>query len=136
MYKSLVYQGEVVLGEVDIYPEVNNNNKNFKEIRISHFTQPSERCLPLAVLHTITSSGVCFKMESKTQQQDPLFHLHNLCFRENKVKIKIKIKIKIKKMREKKPLKPYDFGQNLKGLIALESMDKLTYDLTCILMLT
>nr|XP_027191342.1 RNA polymerase II C-terminal domain phosphatase-like 1 isoform X2 [Cicer arietinum] len=87
MYKSLVYQGEVVLGEVDIYPEVNNNNKNFKEIRISHFTQPSERCLPLAVLHTITSSGVCFKMESKTQQQDPLFHLHNLCFRENKTAV-------------------------------------------------
>lgn len=93
MYKSVVYQGEVVVGEVDVYPEENNNNnnknynKNFhvKEIRISHFSQPSERCPPLAVLHTVTSCGVCFKMESKTQQQDGLFQLHSLCIRENKV---------------------------------------------------
>jgi len=86
MYKSVVYQGEVVLGEVEVYPE-ENNYKNFhvKEIRISHFSQPSERCPPLAVLHTVTSCGVCFKMESKTQQQDGLFHLHSLCIRENKV---------------------------------------------------
>lgn len=90
MYKSVVYQGEVMLGEVDIYPEVNNNinnkNKNFdvKEIRITHFSQPSERCSPLAVLHTITT--VCFKMESKIQHQNQLLHLHSLCIRENKVK--------------------------------------------------
>nr|KYP61031.1 hypothetical protein KK1_023455 [Cajanus cajan] len=86
MYKSVVYQGEVVLGEVEVYPE-ENNYKNFhvKEIRISHFSQPSERCSPLAVLHTVTSCGVCFKMESKTQQQDGLFHLHSLCIRENKL---------------------------------------------------
>ncbi|RDX74767.1 RNA polymerase II C-terminal domain phosphatase-like 1, partial [Mucuna pruriens] len=88
MYKSVVYQGEVVLGEVEIYPE-ENNYKNFhvKEIRISHFSQPSERCPPLAVLHTVTSCGVCFKMESKTQQQDGLFHLHSLCVRENKTAV-------------------------------------------------
>uniref|UniRef100_A0A0R0GWL5 protein-serine/threonine phosphatase n=1 Tax=Glycine max TaxID=3847 RepID=A0A0R0GWL5_SOYBN len=95
MYKSVVYQGEVVVGEVDVYPEENNNNnnknynKNFhvKEIRISHFSQPSERCPPLAVLHTVTSCGVCFKMESKTQQQDGLFQLHSLCIRENKTAV-------------------------------------------------
>ncbi|KAJ1417623.1 HAD-like superfamily [Sesbania bispinosa] len=88
MYKSVVYQGEVVLGEVEIYPE-ENNYKNFdvKEIRISHFSQPSERCPPLAVLHTVTSCGVCFKMESKSQQQDGLFHLHSLCIRENKTAV-------------------------------------------------
>ncbi|XP_068469989.1 RNA polymerase II C-terminal domain phosphatase-like 1 isoform X2 [Phaseolus vulgaris] len=88
MYKSVVYQGEVVLGEVEVYPE-ENNYKNFhvKEIRISHFSQPSERCPPLAVLHTVTSCGVCFKMESKTQQQDGLFHLHSLCIRENKTAV-------------------------------------------------
>lgn len=91
MYKSVVYQGEVMLGEVDIYPEVNNNinnkNKNFdvKEIRITHFSQPSERCSPLAVLHTITT--VCFKMESKTQHQNQLLHLHSLCIRENKTAV-------------------------------------------------
>ncbi|RZC03695.1 RNA polymerase II C-terminal domain phosphatase-like 1 isoform D [Glycine soja] len=89
MYKSVVYQGEVVVGEVDVYPEENNNYKNFhvKEIRISHFSQPSERCPPLAVLHTVTSCGVCFKMESKTQQQDGLFQLHSLCIRENKTAV-------------------------------------------------
>ena len=87
MYKSLVYQGEVVLGEVEVYPEENKYKNNFhlKEIRISHFSQPSERCTPLAVLHTVTSCGVCFKLESKTQLQDGLFHLHSLCIRENKV---------------------------------------------------
>ncbi|XP_061349419.1 RNA polymerase II C-terminal domain phosphatase-like 1 isoform X1 [Gastrolobium bilobum] len=88
MYKSVVYQGDVVLGEVEIYPEENNNkNIDVKEIRISHFSQPSERCPPLAVLHTVTSCGVCFKMESKTQQQDALFHLHSLCIRENKTAV-------------------------------------------------
>ncbi|XP_061375549.1 RNA polymerase II C-terminal domain phosphatase-like 1 isoform X2 [Gastrolobium bilobum] len=94
MYKSVVYQGEIVLGEVEIYlGEKKSKNIDLKEIRISHFSQPSERCPPLAVLHTITSSrGVCFKMESKTsltqqQQQDALSHLHSLCIRENKTAV-------------------------------------------------
>ncbi|XP_028775574.1 RNA polymerase II C-terminal domain phosphatase-like 1 [Neltuma alba] len=87
MYKSVVYQGEVILGEVEIYPG-ENKNIDVKEIRISHFSQPSERCPPLAVLHTITSCGVCFKMESKTlQAQDALFHLHSSCIRENKTAV-------------------------------------------------
>lgn len=77
-----------MLGEVEVYPEENKykNKYHVKEIRISHFSQPSERCPPLAVLHTVTSScGVCFKLESQTMQQDGLFHLHSLCIRENKV---------------------------------------------------
>ncbi|KAJ7968526.1 RNA polymerase II C-terminal domain phosphatase-like 1 [Quillaja saponaria] len=88
MYKSVVYQGEMLLGEVEIYP-TQNKNIDVKEIRISHFSQPSERCPPLAVLHTITSSGVCFKMESKTSQsQDtPLFLLHASCIMENKTAV-------------------------------------------------
>lgn len=91
MYKAVVYQGEELLGEVEIYPVENNNNNNtmieVKEIRISHYSQPSERCPPLAVLHTVTSSGMCFKMESKSSQsQDsPLYLLHSSCFKENKV---------------------------------------------------
>ncbi|KAK7319660.1 hypothetical protein RJT34_04383 [Clitoria ternatea] len=87
MYKSVVYQGEVVLGEVDLYPEENNKILDVKEIRISYFSQPSERCPPLAVLHTVTSCGVCFKMESKTQQHEGIFHLHSLCIRENKTAV-------------------------------------------------
>lgn len=90
MFKSVVYKGEELLGEVEIHPEELNNKKivdELKEIRISHFSQSSERCPPVAVLHTISSHGVCFKMESKTSQsQDsPLFLLHSSCIMENKV---------------------------------------------------
>ncbi|CAK9321014.1 unnamed protein product [Citrullus colocynthis] len=91
MYKSVVYEGDELLGEVEIYPEEKNGYKNIevKEIRISHFSQPSERCPPLAVLHTIAASGICFKMESKTtQSQDtPLHLLHSSCIMENKTAI-------------------------------------------------
>jgi RNA polymerase II C-terminal domain phosphatase-like 1/2 len=106
MYKSVVYKGEELLGEVEIYAqeqqqeEEENKNKRkrvideiVKGIRISHFSQASERCPPLAVLHTITSIGVCFKMEESTsssttkisQQESPLHLLHSSCIQENKV---------------------------------------------------
>lgn len=97
MYKSMemvkVYEGETLLGEVELYPQ-NGVVWGEKEIRVSHYSQPSERCPPLAVLHTITSSssssGLSFKLESKspkTQTQDysPLNVLHSTCLRENKV---------------------------------------------------
>ncbi|GMY37319.1 RNA polymerase II C-terminal domain phosphatase-like 1 [Fagus crenata] len=96
MYKAVVYQGEELLGEVEIYPEEKEKEKKkmmieVKEIRINQFTQSSERCPPLAVLHTITCSGICFKMESKSslsQQEDsPLFLLHSSCFTENKTAV-------------------------------------------------
>lgn len=85
----VVYHGNTLLGEADVYPQ----NERFeameackKEIRITRFSPSSERCPPLAVLHTISSCGVCFKMESKSQSQDsPLFYLYNTCLRENKV---------------------------------------------------
>ena len=88
---KLVYKGEELLGEVEVYPEELNNKKiwdELKEIRISHFSQSSERCPPVAVLHTISSNGVCFKMESKSsssQDTSLLFHLHSSCIMENKV---------------------------------------------------
>lgn len=91
MYKSVVYEGDKLLGEVEVYPKNQNGGSFFleKEIRISHFSQPSERCPPLAVLHTITSSsGVCFKMEANLQslQDSSLLNLlHSSCLRENKV---------------------------------------------------
>ncbi|KAF5955424.1 hypothetical protein HYC85_008280 [Camellia sinensis] len=94
MYKSVVYEGDKLLGEVEVYPQNQNQNQDQngvvfdKEIRISHFSQPSERCPPLAVLHTITSNGVCFKMESKSHSQDsPLYFLHSSCSRENKTAV-------------------------------------------------
>ncbi|OVA00560.1 NLI interacting factor [Macleaya cordata] len=89
MFKSMVYHGNSLLGEVEIYPQ--NQTMDImlnKEIRISYFSQPSERCPPLAVLHTIAPCGVCFKMESKLQSEDsPLFSLHYSCLRENKTAV-------------------------------------------------
>ncbi|XP_059671081.1 RNA polymerase II C-terminal domain phosphatase-like 1 [Cornus florida] len=90
MYKSVVYEVDNLLGEVEIYPQNQNGvlNTRDKEIRISHYSPPSERCPPLAVLHAITSCGVCFKMESKLQSQDsPLYLLHSSCLRENKTAV-------------------------------------------------
>ncbi|KAK8594549.1 hypothetical protein V6N13_015471 [Hibiscus sabdariffa] len=113
MYKSVVYQGEEVLGEVEIYPQqqhlreeedggkltVMMMEEEMKEIRIGYLTQGSERCPPLAVLHTITSTGICFKMESSkdnnyssssssSSQDKPSLHLlHSECIRDNKTAV-------------------------------------------------
>ena len=46
MYKAVLYQGEELLGEVEIYPEKKEKIK-VKEIKISQFSQASERCPPL-----------------------------------------------------------------------------------------
>ncbi|KAL0305788.1 UNVERIFIED_CONTAM: RNA polymerase II C-terminal domain phosphatase-like 1 [Sesamum radiatum] len=88
MYRKLVavYEGERVLGEAELHPSdgfVLGNE--LKEIRISHYSPPSERCPPLAVLHTISATGICFKLESTAKNQDsPLSLLHATCLRDNK----------------------------------------------------
>lgn len=72
MFKSVVYEGSKLVGEVEVYPSDNDNSSSYsyilrskKEIRISHFSKPSERCSPLSVLHTISpSGGFCFKLQS------------------------------------------------------------------------
>ncbi|XP_042520231.1 RNA polymerase II C-terminal domain phosphatase-like 1 [Macadamia integrifolia] len=88
MFKSVVYQGNSLLGEAEIYPQNQKIDMTNKEIRISHFSQPSERCPPLAVLHTIAPCGICFKMESKALSGDsPLLSLHTSCLRENKTAV-------------------------------------------------
>lgn len=110
-----VIEGERVLGEVEVYNDDDQNGVVWeREIRISHYSQPSERCPPLAVLHTITSSsasplsGFCFKMELKDKcqpsQNSPLSLLHSTCLRENKVLL-------THKTREKKPEKRLQFGE-------------------------
>ncbi|PIA45600.1 hypothetical protein AQUCO_01600069v1 [Aquilegia coerulea] len=92
MMKSVViYQGNSLLGEVEIYynPKMIKNN-NIDIIEINHFSQQSERCTPLAVLHTIAQSGLCFKLESKSsssQSSPELFSLHSSCLRENKTAV-------------------------------------------------
>ncbi|XP_043688256.1 RNA polymerase II C-terminal domain phosphatase-like 1 [Telopea speciosissima] len=88
MFKSVVYQGNSLLGEAEIYPQNQKIDMMNKEIRIAHFSQPSERCPPLAVLHTIAPCGICLKMESKALSGDsPLLSLHTSCFRENKTAV-------------------------------------------------
>ncbi|GAB2298695.1 hypothetical protein Dimus_032767 [Dionaea muscipula] len=102
MMKTTVYHGDNLLGEVELYPEKNTTTSMgmgrmmmdelvMKGIKISQFSLASERCPPLAVLHTIASDGFWFKMESKPQQfretPPPLLDLHSTCFRENKTAI-------------------------------------------------
>lgn len=112
MIKSVVYEGENLLGEVEIYFQNNNNNKNLelmKGMRISHYSEMSERCPPLAVLHTITKSsgGICFKMmessshtssnnnnnnkfyfqQQQQQQESQLLAMHSNCIRDNKTAV-------------------------------------------------
>lgn len=101
-----VYHGDRRVGEMEIYPSreshqqeddvmMKQRKKKQREvmeemkmgIRISHFSEPSERCPPLAVLTTISSSGLCFKLEaspsSPAQEQLGLFY--SSCLRDNKV---------------------------------------------------
>ncbi|XP_039001538.1 RNA polymerase II C-terminal domain phosphatase-like 1 [Hibiscus syriacus] len=104
MYKSVVYQVEELLGEVEIYPQHHLREEDggkltvieeMNEIRVGYLTQGSERCPPLAVLHTITSIGICFKMESSKdnnysaspQDTPPLHLLHSECIRDNKTAV-------------------------------------------------
>lgn len=55
-------------------------------IRISHFSQSSERCPPLAVLTTISSCGLCFKLEaSASPAQESLSLFYSSCLKDNKV---------------------------------------------------
>ena len=89
MYNSsssvVVYEGEKLIGEVDaVY--VDENDVVLEEIRISHLSNQSERCTPLAVLHSIANNGVCFKLECKSQfLYSQLNLMHSTCLRDNKV---------------------------------------------------
>ncbi|XP_022845674.1 RNA polymerase II C-terminal domain phosphatase-like 1 isoform X3 [Olea europaea var. sylvestris] len=87
----VVYEGERVLGEVVVYSKQSQDGvvwgERLKEIRISHYSQPSERCPPLAVLHTITSTGIAFKSESLQHQDSLLSVLHATCLRDNKTAV-------------------------------------------------
>ncbi|KAM0072582.1 putative protein-serine/threonine phosphatase [Helianthus debilis subsp. tardiflorus] len=98
MYKSVVavYDGERMLGDVEVYYNPHLMNLNMREklkdkIRISYYSTPSERCSPLAVLHTITSPpvGVCLKLEcvNNINLNSQLSVLHSTCLRENKTAV-------------------------------------------------
>ncbi|KAH6829050.1 C-terminal domain phosphatase-like 1 [Perilla frutescens var. hirtella] len=93
MYQKMVlmYEGVRMLGEAELQPQEGIVwAQELKEIRISHYSASSERCPPLAVLHTINSAGICFKLKSTINvknQESPLSALHASCLRDNKTAV-------------------------------------------------
>ncbi|XP_064935051.1 RNA polymerase II C-terminal domain phosphatase-like 1 [Musa acuminata AAA Group] len=89
MFNSAVYYENSLVGEVEVYPQNPNAGSWLREIRISHLSPSSERCPPLAILHTVASGGVRFKMESKSplSKDSPMSSLHATLFSENKTAV-------------------------------------------------
>ncbi|XP_009135034.2 RNA polymerase II C-terminal domain phosphatase-like 1 [Brassica rapa] len=100
MYNSnrvQVYHEDVRVGEMEIHPlkeddVLKERKKRVMEevkmgIKISGFSQPSKRCTPLSVLTTISSSGLCFKLEATTAAHDPLSVFHSSCLRDQKTAV-------------------------------------------------
>ncbi|XWS43835.1 hypothetical protein CRYUN_Cryun16bG0138500 [Craigia yunnanensis] len=88
-FKSVVNYGDVCLGELDTIP-VSDTNFQFpnNEIRVHHISPTSERCIPLSILHTISSFPVRCKLESSFPLEQPhLIHLHASCFYEFKTAV-------------------------------------------------
>ncbi|OMO85081.1 Double-stranded RNA-binding protein [Corchorus capsularis] len=87
--KSVVYHGDVCLGELDAIPVLDTNFQfPNNEIRIHHISPTSERCIPLSILHTISSFPVRCKLESSSPVEQPhLIHLHASCFYEFKTAV-------------------------------------------------
>ncbi|KAH7689699.1 Protein-serine/threonine phosphatase protein [Dioscorea alata] len=88
--KSVVYHGDSCLGDVEVFPVKAKNFQPFpnKEIRIDRLSPPSERCLPLAVIHTISPFSLKCKIQAKSAtEQSPLTHLYLSCFQELKTAV-------------------------------------------------
>ncbi|XP_041022989.1 RNA polymerase II C-terminal domain phosphatase-like 2 isoform X2 [Juglans microcarpa x Juglans regia] len=88
-FKSVVYHGDLCLGELDAIP-VKDQNFQFPnhEIRIHHISPQSERCPPLSILQTISSFSVRCKLESSSPvEQSHLITLHASCFYEFKTAV-------------------------------------------------
>lgn len=93
-FKTLVYHGEVPLGELDFIP-IKDQNFQFpnNEIRIHHLSQVRSRSNPLSVLQIISESGVVCKLEPCSTQnpnfQSELIRLHSTCFYDKRVLIRL-----------------------------------------------
>ncbi|KAJ4704459.1 RNA polymerase II C-terminal domain phosphatase-like [Melia azedarach] len=88
-YKNVVYHGDACLGELDTIL-VSDQNFQFpnNEIRIHHISPGSERCIPLSILHTISSFSLRCKLESLASVEQPhLINLHASCFYEFKTAV-------------------------------------------------
>ncbi|KAH6769245.1 carboxyl-terminal domain phosphatase-like 2 [Perilla frutescens var. frutescens] len=93
-FKSVVYHGDLYLGELETVP-MKDGNFQFpnNEIRIRYISQNSERCHPLSVLQTISYASVRCKLEPcsngnlNSNEQSPLINLHAACFYELKTAV-------------------------------------------------
>ena len=82
------------LGEAEVFPAAKNSDgkghsspfPNTNEIRVDCLSLPSERCLPLSVLQTISPFAVRCKVQAKSLSELSLLHrLYLSCFQERKV---------------------------------------------------
>lgn len=95
MIKSMVYYGNTSIGEVEVWPKGDTNlgvAAWAREIRVDRLSPPSDRCLPLAVMHTVALGARCLVMESRPpkaadEPPPPLVAMHAACLRDNKTAV-------------------------------------------------
>ncbi|EMS45792.1 RNA polymerase II C-terminal domain phosphatase-like 1 [Triticum urartu] len=91
----MVYYGNTSIGEVEVWPKGDTNLGAAawaREIRVDRLSPPSERCLPLAVMHTVAVGARCLVMESRPpkaadEPPPPLVAMHAACLRDNKTAV-------------------------------------------------
>ncbi|KAL9234077.1 hypothetical protein vseg_008989 [Gypsophila vaccaria] len=99
MMKTVVYEGEKVVGELEAYVEESKYSYEIGELlktglKVREMSKAGERCHPVAVLHTISSSDICFKLieykspiffhQSHPPPDTHIFGLYSTCLRDNK----------------------------------------------------
>ncbi|RLM78729.1 hypothetical protein C2845_PM12G21610 [Panicum miliaceum] len=97
MFKSMVYYGNTSIGEVEVWPKGEASAGLAvaawaREIRVDRLSPPSERCPPLAVMHTVAVDARCLVMESRPPAASdvaplPLVAMHAACLRDNKTAV-------------------------------------------------
>ncbi|KAF8692955.1 hypothetical protein HU200_039317 [Digitaria exilis] len=97
MFKSMVYYGNTSIGEVEVWPKGEASaglavSAWAREIRVDRLSPPSERCPPLAVMHTVAVGARCLVMESRPPAATdvaplPLVAMHAACLRDNKTAV-------------------------------------------------
>ncbi|AQK53888.1 RNA polymerase II C-terminal domain phosphatase-like 1 [Zea mays] len=96
MFKSMVYYVNTSIGEVEVWPKGEASAGLTmaawaREIRVERISPPSERCPPLAVMHTVAVGARCLVMESRppvvADVVPPLVVMHTACLRENKTAV-------------------------------------------------
>ncbi|WVZ74470.1 hypothetical protein U9M48_022649 [Paspalum notatum var. saurae] len=97
MFKSMVYYGNTSIGEVEVLPKGEASAGLAvaawaRDIRVDRLSPPSERCPPLAVMHTVAVGARCLVMESRPPATAdvaplPLVSMHAACLRDNKTAV-------------------------------------------------